>query len=368
MKYQSYNNFWQRLHSFAKNKGFPLRVMFELTYRCNFHCQHCYVPNSYRRRGELRRQEVFLVLDELKNIGCFYLGFTGGEVFLRKDILDIFWYAKRKGFEIIIYTNGSLIDEAIAKELKRIKVNKVDITIPAMSKPVFERISGVPGSREKVFNAINLLRENKVVLGFKTCVLKENESEIKDVQDFARSLGALHRLDDTLSRRLDGSDGPFRYRGTLEITRYSEPAAKGGEAKNLCDDKILRSAVGLHQNDGNDTYESISVNSRLFKCGVGVSQAAITPLGELKPCLMIDSPRFRILREKRGQSADFKAAWLQLKKFVSAIKPDKNYNCNKCELQSYCKWCPARGWLYNKTFTSCEPESRENARNTIQNL
>ncbi len=342
--------------------------MFELTYRCNFHCQHCYVPKSYRKSGELRTKEVFLVLDELKDMGCFYLGFTGGEPFVREDIMQILWHAKKNGFEIIIYTNGSLIDEALADELSALRPNKVDITIPGMSNASFERISGIAGSRDKVLNAIGWLYKRKVNLGFKTCVLKENESEIKDIQRFANSLGALHRLDDTLSRRLDGSDGPFRYRGTLETTRHSEPAAKGGEAKNLCDDKILRSAVGLLQNDGNDTYESISVNSRLFKCGVGVSQAAITPLGELKPCLMIDSPRFRILREKRGQSADFKAAWLQLKKFVSAIKPDKNYNCNKCELQSYCKWCPARGWLYNKTFTSCEPESRKNARNTIQNL
>ncbi|MBU4468483.1 MAG: radical SAM protein [Candidatus Omnitrophica bacterium] len=343
--------------------------MFELTYQCNFNCKHCYVPKSYRKIRELKTKEVFSVLDELKKIGCFYLGFTGGEPFVRKDIMQILWYAKRKGFEIIIYTNGSLIDKTAAKELKRIRVNKVDITIPAMSKPAFERISGVSGSWEKVFAAINFLRENKVPLGFKTCVLKENESEIKGIQDFARSLGALHRLDDMLSRRLDGSEEPFKYRGTIAKCRTSSHSecSPQGEAKNP-DDKILRSAVGLPQNDGNGTYESISVNSRLFECGVGVSQAAITPLGELKPCLMIDSPRFRILREKRGQSADFKVAWLQLKKFVSAIAPDENYNCNKCKLQTYCKWCPARSWLYNKNFTSCEPESRKNARNSIQNF
>jgi len=391
MKYQSYNNFWQRLHSSAKNKGFPLRVMFELTYRCNFHCPHCYVPDSYRRKGELKTQEVFSVLDELKNIGCFYLGFTGGEIFLRKDILAILGYARGKGFEIIIYTNGSLIDRTIAAELKRLRVNKVDITVPALSKPAFERISGVSGSREKVFTAIDLLRENKVPLGFKTCVLKENESEIKSIQDFAHSLGALHRLDDTLSRRLDGSGEPFKYRGTIvkcASSRHSDPEPKA-KGKNL-DDEILRPAGGLPQNDReNDNSEDICVNSRsicadsrLFKCGVGVSQAAITPRGELKPCLMIDYPKFKIFAEDRKTRMDansrklalpvcrqagirdnprLKAAWGQLKKFVSAIKPDKNYNCGQCELQSFCKWCPARGWLYNKTFTSCEPESKKRA-------
>ncbi len=310
-------------------------------------------------------------MDELKNIGCFYLGFTGGEVFLRKDILDILWYAKKKGFEIIIYTNGSLIDKTVAEELKRIRVNKVDITILALSEPAFERISGVSGSREKVFAAINLLRENKVALGFKTCVLKENKSEIKGIQDFAHSLGALHRLDNMLSYRLDGSEEPFKYRGILKrltgnkssfdcISNRSNVSLRAPKGRSNHAFEIASSSFRKYRTPRNDV--------NLFKCGVGVSQAAITPQGELKPCLMIDSPRFKIFTEDRRQKTGFKAAWGQLKEFISAIKPDKNYNCNKCELQSYCKWCPARGWLYNKTFTSCEPESRENARNTIQNL
>ncbi|MDD5477756.1 MAG: radical SAM protein [Candidatus Omnitrophica bacterium] len=332
--------------------------MFELTYRCNFHCRHCYLPHSYRKKREIKTKEALLILDELKNIGCFYLGFTGGEVFLRKDILNIFWYAKKKGFEVIIYTNGSLIDKTVAKELKRIRVNKVDITIPAMSKPAFERISGVLGSREKVFAAINLLRENKVSLGFKTCVLQENESEIKDIQDFARSSGALHRLDNLLSPRLNGSVEPYRHRGRIIEERREK------RDKETSRDCFTPPSAGFAMTG----EESFRNDVNLFKCGVGISQAAITPQGELKPCLMIDSPKFRILGENKVKKADFRAAWGQLKEFISSIKPDENYNCGKCELQSYCKWCPARGWLYNKTFTSCEPESRKNARNTIQNL
>src|SRR3989338_2550985 len=143
MENQSYNSFWQRTHKSAREKHFPLRMMFELTYRCNFKCGHCYVPPSYRRKGELKTKEVFSILDELKEVGCFYLGFTGGEPFIRKDIIDILWYAKRKGFEVIIYTNGSLIDENLADELARLKPNKVDITIPALSVDAFERISVV---------------------------------------------------------------------------------------------------------------------------------------------------------------------------------------------------------------------------------
>ncbi len=349
MKFQSYNNFWQGIHNSAKDKGFPLRGMFELTYRCNFNCAHCYVPKSYRKRGELKTKEVFSVLDALRDIGCFYLGFTGGEVFLRKDITRILWYAKRKGFEIIIYSNGSLINEALADELADLRPNKVDITIPGMSKTSFERISGLAGSRDKVFNAIDWLYKRKVNLGFKTCVLKENESEIKDIQDFCRSLGALHRLDDTLSPALDGSREPYTYRGDV----------------NGCEAVLnkIASSLACGEAPRNDTIvpSSFIDRLRLFKCGVGVSQAAITPRGELKLCLMIDSPRFKIFRKGRKQGVDLKTAWIELKEFTAGIKPDENYNCAGCRLENYCQWCPAKSWLYNKTWISCEPESRKKA-------
>ncbi len=317
IKTQSYNNFWQRIHKSAKDKNFPLRVMFELTYHCNFYCRHCYVPQDYRKRkGELETKEVFSILDQLKDIGCFYLGFTGGEPFIREDIIDILWYAKRKGFEIIIYTNGSLIDEKIADKLATLRPNKADITIPAMSKTAFERISGVPGSRDKVFRGIELLYKNGVNLGFKTCALKENESEIEDIRKFAESLGALHRLDDMLSPRLDGSKEPYKYRGILlNVNRRKSNA----NLRKCTTHENIRVHLRL-----------ISENSHLFKCGVGQTQAAITPFGELKMCLMIDYPKYKILNtedrrqkaEDRSKKANLKDAWERLKELVASIKPD----------------------------------------------
>jgi MoaA/NifB/PqqE/SkfB family radical SAM enzyme len=365
MKIQPYNNFWQRIHKSAKSKGFPLRVMFELTYRCNFYCKHCYVPQGYRKKGELKTKEVFSIMDQLADIGCFYLGFTGGEPFIREDMIDILWYAKKLGFEIIIYTNGSLINKERAAELVRLRPNKVDITIPAMTEDAFERISGLPGSRDRVFGAIDLLYKTGVNLGFKTCVLKENESEIKDIQDFAHSLVALHRLDDMLSARLDGSEEPYRYRGENRLSIIDHRLSKETECQTP-------KTEHLKPNTNN-----------LFKCGVGVSQAAITPFGELKMCLMINYPKYRILgvgdrktriyanqtrMDANKYSCDLaldsrgfalKDAWERLKELVASIEPDENYRCDKCELEPYCKWCPAKAWLYNKTFTCCEPESRK---------
>ncbi|MBN1869431.1 MAG: radical SAM protein [Candidatus Omnitrophica bacterium] len=339
MKTQPYNVFWQRIHQAARKKAFPLRVMFELTYQCNFRCAHCYVPQDYKKRPELKTKEIFTVLDELKDIGCFYLGFTGGEPFVRKDILDILWHAKKKGFEIIIYTNGSLINKNLADELKRLNPNKVDITISGMSPGVFDHIVRTAGARDKVFKAIDLLYKNRVALGFKTCVLKGNEGEIEDIQKFAHSLGGLHRLDDTLSARLDGSQDPFQYRGR---TDQGNPEPDKSELECVRDKQDRAS------------NKNSSKTRNLFPCGVGVSQAAITPAGELKMCVMIDHPRYKILTHPQ---TGLKSAWIKLKSLVASIQPDEQYRCGSCELKPYCLWCPAKAWLYKKDFTSCVPEN-----------
>ena len=362
MNTQSYNTFWQRIHKSAKNKGFPLRVMFELTYRCNFFCRHCYVPLSYRERSkeqELKTKDIFSILEQLRVIGCFYLGFTGGEPFIREDIMHILWYAKKLGFEIIIYTNGSLIDEKIAKELANLKPNKVDITIPAMSKDAFESISGVSGSRDKVFDTVELLYRNGVNLGFKTCVLKENESEIEQIQNFSHSLGVQHRLDDMFSPRLDGSKEPYKYRGRLRENKSLRAGkspfgfAQGKQVTNTSSDNFENCILADSNNFINSTNSNNSKDTiNLFECGIGRSQAAITPFGELKMCLEIDYPKYRIL------DMTLKKAWERLKKLVSKIKPDSNYKCNECEFQIYCHWCPAKSWLQYKNFTSCDSESR----------
>jgi radical SAM protein with 4Fe4S-binding SPASM domain len=337
MKSQSYKIFWQRIHRVAKNNGFPLRVMFELTYRCNFYCRHCYVPENYRKKkGELNTKDIFSILKQLKDIGCFYLGFTGGEPFVREDILDILKYAKRCGFEIIIYTNGSLIDECVAKELKRLRPNKVDITIPAMTEDAFGRITGINGACDKVFKAIELLYKNGINLGFKSCVLKENASQIQKIENFAHSLGAQHRLDDMLSPCLDGSKQPYKYRGTFLDTNSHESKTNLRECSDSKDTRVNSSVI----------REDLC----LFRCGVGRTQAAITPLGELKMCLMIDYPRYKIL------DTSFKDCWQRLKNLVDNIRPDENYKCSACELKDFCKWCPGKSWLEKRDFISCVSE------------
>src|SRR5512136_2462306 len=104
------------MHTLKEN--IPLSVQFELTYRCNLACSHCYVVN--RGEKELSFNEITDVLDQLAEANCFFLTLTGGDVFMRDDTLNIVRYARSKGFVTKIFTNGNLITENVAHELGKL--------------------------------------------------------------------------------------------------------------------------------------------------------------------------------------------------------------------------------------------------------
>ena len=77
----------------------PIEATLELTYRCNLKCIHCYV-DCKDLPDELTFDEWRDVLDQLKAAGFIYLLFTGGEIMVRPDFLDIASYARSCGFFI----------------------------------------------------------------------------------------------------------------------------------------------------------------------------------------------------------------------------------------------------------------------------
>ena len=168
-------------------------------------------------------------------------------------------------------------------------------------------------------------------------MLKGNETEIEDIKKFANSLGALHRLDTMLFPRLNGSRQPYKYRGELKQKQNSIPRQRLEVGENKL-----------------DTANSGS----LFRCGAGRSQIAINPFGELKMCLMIDYPKYKVVTDC---GINLEGAWNKFKDLLASIKRDENYKCDGCHLRPYCKWCPGRAWSQDRSFTSCDLEYKKRA-------
>src|SRR6266702_4788824 len=121
MQTLSYGTFSETVHRQARAARAPLNATIEVTRRCPLVCAHCYnnLPMGDRKAqlAELTLDEHRRLLDQMAEAGCLWLLYTGGEIFARRDFLDIYTHAKRNGFIITLYTNGTLIDERVADHL-----------------------------------------------------------------------------------------------------------------------------------------------------------------------------------------------------------------------------------------------------------
>jgi len=330
----------KQLNLIAGKERFPVRAIFELTYSCTFNCVHCYLGRKKTARiskNELNTKEVFKILDQLREMGCFTLGFTGGEVFLRKDIFEILEYAKKGGFNIAVLTNGSLLNEAYVDKLSALRLNKIDITLNSLNAKTFNRITRSRRLHPKVMAALKYLHKKKVPFSIKTNCMVLNRNEVVPVNRLAQALKVAHRINYQLSPTLSGSKRPYKFRLGFkefdEIHRQCYPQMH-----------ILSSGKTSKKNSASFAGRKAA---KIFDCSAGETSLTINPFGELKLCIEIDYPKYNILK------GSLKKGWLVLKSIVDQANKKKLVKCKICSLARYCSWCPAKSWAENRSFLPC---------------
>ena len=125
------------------------------------------------------------MLDELVEMGCFWLLYTGGEIFARKDFLEIYTYAKKKGFLITLFTNGTIINEQIADYLAEWPPFAIEITLYGRTRETYEALTAIPGSYDRCLRGIKLLKERGLPLKLKTVATSINKHEVLAMRQFA---------------------------------------------------------------------------------------------------------------------------------------------------------------------------------------
>src|SRR5204862_5341497 len=149
----SYGEFSSGLHGKFTDRRAPMDATLEVTRRCPLECQHCYnnlaMGDLVARNRELSKEEYASILTELADMGVIWLLFTGGEIFARKDFLEIYTMAKEKGFLITLFTNGILVNEKIAHYLREYPPFAIEITLYGRTKENYEAMTQMPGSYDR---------------------------------------------------------------------------------------------------------------------------------------------------------------------------------------------------------------------------
>ncbi|MBI4621090.1 MAG: radical SAM protein [Desulfobacterales bacterium] len=324
----SYSQFDERLHKQVIAKRIPINGSFELTFRCNLHCAHCYcnlpVNDQDALKKELSTEEVFHVFDQTADAGCLWLLITGGEPLVREDFLEIYTYAKKKGFIISLFTNGTLITPKIADYLAEWQPFVVEITLYGITKETYEGVTGASGSFERCKRGIDLLLERKIPIGLKTMAMTLNRDELWQIKEYAEGLGVKFRFDPELNPRLDGSKTPCNFRlSPEEVVKLDFADEK--RAKEL--------------REFREKFTGPSQSDNLYVCGAGISTFHIDPYGQMSVCEM---SRFQNYDLRRGS---FEEGWCQSIPEFLTRKAKNDYQCSHCDLIDLCSQCPGWSWL-----------------------
>jgi radical SAM protein with 4Fe4S-binding SPASM domain len=321
----NYSDFGRRIRDRTAGQRVPITGSLELTFRCNLRCVHCYVAHGHcgiPGQEELALSEIQDILDQVADEGCLWLLLTGGEPLVRSDFLDIYTYAKRKGFLISLFTNGTLLTPEIADVIAEYPPFKVEITLYGRTQATYERITGVPGSHARCMRGIDLLLERGVRLKLKTMLMTLNKHELWDIKAYAESLDVDFYFDPMMNAGLEGEQIPIAYRlSPEEVVEFDRTdAVRMEEWRTFCEQH-----VGV---EPDPRYR--------YVCGAGLNTFHIDPYGRLSVCMISREPQYD-LRE-----GTFKEGWRDALRETRFQPAGDDYGCNTCPLLSLCGQCP--GW------------------------
>lgn len=338
MRFSTFDNFYDSRRD--KIRPLPNEVHWELTYRCNLRCPHCYCQGLENQSQELGLPEIKKLLKKMRREGIFWLTLTGGEPLLRKDFLDIYTYAREDGFLVSIFSNGTFWDSRVICALKKSPPYSIEITINGVTKKIYEAVTGTASFFEAVNKNIVLLLKSGLPVMVKSNLLKPNQNEVHRIKQWAQKyLGkprAKHffKYDPLVYPRLNGDKAPLKFR--LSFEEIEAVVAKDPDMQRQYEVELRKDFPALEKSA-----------DYLYQCFSWQDRLCVNPSGIARFCLFTDKLSFDLNKEplKEGFGRIFSS--IHNKKFKTSSR------CRHCALRPICAWCPAKAWLE----TGCEEKS-----------
>ena len=327
----TYGDFSSFLHERFQGRRVPAEISIEMTHRCPLECQHCYnnlpMSDENARKQELTYEEHIRLLDELVGLGCLWLLYTGGEIFARKDFLDIYTEAKKRGFLITLFTNGTMITPRVADHLVKYPPFSIEITIYGATKETYEKLTRIAGSFDRCMRGIALLMERGLPLKLKTVPTSINVHEVYEMKRYAeQELGVEFKFDPLVNPRTDCSQSPLAVRLSPEeaVALEFQDAVRRAEYLKIVKLELAKNAPS---------------STKRYTCGGGHNGCAIDPNGNMTICVLSHREGYNL------RSGSFQQGWEGPLKEIRETNVVRKTICTDCRIRTLCSMCAANGEL-----------------------
>ena len=319
-----------------------MSALLELTFVCNHACTFCY--NCPTGQKEMSTAEVFDALQKCAEFNILYMTFTGGEPLVRRDFFDIARRARELGFALRIYTNAFLIDAAMADRIREIaNPIEMEISIHGARPETHERLTCVPGSLQRVIDAVRHLRARGIKVNLKCPVTRDNQDEVLDMHRLAMDLGATIVFDPVITPRDDGDKDPLRLMASDDfLARYWGDDAYA-EAR--------REVVPIERSDA--PGEAV--------CGTGRSSFTIDPYGNIFPCVQWRRKVANIKEIKALKDIWFTSPVLLEVRRTAVEMAEELKKKDACDSGNFCNFCLGVADLQAGDPKAYYPQAAKNA-------
>ncbi len=335
----------------------PRLIAWELTRSCNLDCVHCRAGAS---RGpysnELTKEEIFRIMEEIKEVASPVIILTGGEPLLRKDIFEITRKAVECGFKPVLATNGTLLTEDIAKELKACGIARVSISLDGADPSAHDGFRKMPGAFEGAIKGIEVLKKVGIPFQINTTITAVNIEEIPKVHELAKKLGAVAHHVFLLvpvgrgKELKNQSISPEKYEEILHWF-YEQREKSGLQLKATCAPFYYRILRQRAKKEGKKVdFKTFGLDAVTRGCLAGTGFCFISHVGVVQTCGYLEIP----CGDLRKQS--FKDVWENSEVF-NKLRDFKNYKgkCGICEYLRVCGGCRARAYEATGDYLEEEP-------------
>jgi radical SAM protein with 4Fe4S-binding SPASM domain len=367
----------------------PYVISWNLTYRCNLACEHCYLDaggtplvgtENFADRSELSTDECFRVIDEIAAFApeCLTI-LTGGEPLLRRDILEIVRRAAERELWVVVGTNGVRITENLSKRLAEAGARGLSLSLDALDPDRHDRFRNVRGAWRNTVEGAEILNRTGLPFIVQTTAGAHNLGELDAIADFAHErlaakvwnlyflvptgrgqfvsditpaqydevLAALYRIQRKYDRRMlvNAKCAPHYIKTVLEHADAeadpspTEAASAGASASARSAPARPRRSLG----EGGPSWSGLS-RIRTYSggaggCPAGTHYMGIRPNGDVTPCPYL--PVFAgTLR-----SASLADLWTSSELFTGIRRRTSlGGRCGACEMNGHCGGCRARAY------------------------
>ncbi len=296
----------------------PLACTLDITERCNLECVHCFLGGRRNGgNGDLPVERACRLFEMLSTAGVLVLVVTGGEPLMHPGFRTIWREARRKGFLVSLFTNGTLVDGELAAFLADHPPRRVEVSAYGYTEATYESITGTTGSYARFLDGVECLRATGAKVRLKFPVLRENQHELDAAREWAERMGMGFRCDALVSPTLDG-----------ETTSLARRLVPEDAARHLPE----AFHAGLSECEAADSRPS--GNAALIACGAGVKTIHVDVSGDMHPCVLWRNAGRSLLETTPRE-------WARHMAILREERLPRSSRCSGCRVRTHCPSCPA---------------------------